>query len=146
MRRWAIAGGLMLALCATAGADRLTEEPEVPAKLPMGKRLKTKVNLLSDEVALHLNALSFDMIDMDFDLHKRVAKVRLGGWKDQRFSLGFDSNVVFRDGAARVRAKLDLNVLGEQLSLDLPEFDMVPRTYGGRSYVELRLPVFEGSF
>ena len=131
---------------ATASADRLTDQPDIEPEVKLSVRIKTQLTELSGELDKHLSALSFDLIGLRFDAHQNRAKVRVDAGDDQDLSLHVDSDVHFRGGAARVKAKVDLGLAGRRFSFELPEFDMVPRTWGDKRYVELRLPLIEGTF
>lgn len=141
----ALAAALAWSGSAPAHADRLTEAPELQPKLSLKHRIKTNITRLSSELGRHVSALSFDLIGMRFDAHTNKAKVKVdAGGEDLSFCL--DSKLHFRRGVARVRARIGLALAGRQISFELPEFDVVPRSYGGRQYVELRVPLLEGSF
>jgi hypothetical protein len=147
-------GGLRVVLLVTAvvgmgtlaHADRVTDIPDMAPRLSLSKRVTKNLTLLSHDLNAHLNNLSFDVLEMRFDLGQRTAELKLAVDVGSGLGLRVDSDIKFRSGYARVKAKIDLRVIGEDISLDLPEFDMVPRTYAGRSFVELRLPLFEREF
>lgn len=130
---------------ARAGADELTEVPAIEPEVKLSHRIRANISELSNELGKHLSALSFDMVGLQFDALENRARVEIDAG-DEDLSLRFDSDVHFRGGAARVKARIDLGLAGRRLSFDLPEFDMVPRSENGRRYVELRLPLIEGSF
>jgi len=109
-------------------------------------RLAEKMTLAGDELGLHLRAVTFDTLDMNFDGHKKIAHLRMQAGEAKKVALGIDSDVAFKSGYARVDATLKLGVLGRSWELELPEFDMVPRSYDGHRYVELRLPVIDFKF
>jgi len=109
-------------------------------------RLAEKMTLAGDELGLHLRAVTFNSVDMNFDGHKRIAHLRMQAGEAKKVALGIDSDVAFKSGFARVNATLKFGVLGKSWQLELPEFDMVPRSYDGHRYVELRLPVIDFKF
>lgn len=109
-------------------------------------RLAEKMTLAGDELGLHLRAITFNSLDMNFDGHKRIAHLRMQAGEAKKVALGIDSDVAFKSGYARVNASIKLGIAGKTWKLDLPEFDMVPRSYDGERYVELRLPVIDFSF
>jgi hypothetical protein len=45
-----------------------------------------------------------------------------------------------------VTTKVELGIVGRQLKLELPDFEMVPRSFGNERWVEVRLPLLEGKF
>ena len=109
-------------------------------------RLAEKMTLAGDELGLHLRAITFNSLDMDFDGHKRIAHLRMQAGEAKKVALGIDSDVAFKSGYARVNATIKFGVAGKTWKLELPEFDMVPRSWDGERYVELRLPVIDFSF
>ena len=147
MRGWRVAlFAALMGVSTVAHADRVTDIPEVAPRLSLSKRITKNLTLLSHDLNSHLSNLSFEVIEMRFDLGQRTAELKLDVDAGDGLGLRVDSDIKFRSGYARVKAKIDLRVIGENISLDLPEFDMVPRTYAGRSFVELRLPLFEREF
>lgn len=124
----------------------LLHEPEIGPGRTMTARLSEKLTVLSNEVGLHLSALSADMIAMKVDVASRTARLKLGGNYDGNLTLRVDGHVVFARGGARVQARLDIGIIGHRLSLTVPDFEVVPRSFDGRQYLELRLPLFEGRF
>lgn len=109
-------------------------------------RLAEKMTLAGDELGLHLRAITFNSIDMNFDGHKRIAHLRMQAGEVKKFALGIDSDVAFKKGYARVNATVKLGVAGKSWQLEVPEFDVVPRSWDGERYVEVRLPVVDFSF
>ena len=109
-------------------------------------RLAEKMTLAGDELGLHLRAITFNSLDMNFDGHKRIAHLRMQAGEAKKVALGIDSDVAFKSGYARVNATIKFGIAGKTWKLELPEFDMVPRSYDGERYVELRLPVIDFSF
>ena len=109
-------------------------------------RLAEKMTLAGDSLGLHLRAITFNSLDMNFDGHKRIAHLRMQAGEAKKVALGIDSDVAFKSGYARVNATIKFGIAGKTWKLELPEFDMVPRSYDGERYVELRLPVIDFSF
>jgi len=137
---------LLSALATSAHADRLTDIPAPPSTLTLSQRMTENLSLLGNELGEHLNALSFDVVQMRFDVRERKARLKLAAGDDEHLSLKVDSKIRFRSGYARIHARIDLHIVGQHLSLELPEFEMVPRSYQGEHYVEVRLPLFERRF
>lgn len=135
-----------VAMASSARADRLTEIPEPPPTVSLSERMTQNLSLLGDELGQHINALSFEVVDMRFDAKQRKARLKLSAGDDEHLSLRVDSKILFRSGYARVHAKIDLHIVGQELSFELPDFDMVPRSYHGERYVEVRLPLIERRF
>jgi hypothetical protein len=152
--------GLVVTLGGAAAADPPTVAPPpvvdsdqklVPAeKIDRGPgwswRLAEKMTLAGDELSLSLRALTFDTMDVKFDGHTRRARMRMSAGKTDSFSLGFDSDIDFKAGYASVDATVHLAVMGRSYDLDVPRFDVVPRSYEGERYVELRVPVIDFKF
>ena len=151
--RWGLVPVLIGALTATAAADPIAaiehgsicDSPEIPDGRSYSQRIKDGLSDMSLELDDHLDRLSGSMVGMRLDLAARRGKLHLGGG-DQRFGLNIDSDILFEKGSARFRTRLDLAVAGKELTLQLPEFEMVPRSYDGDNYVEVRLPVISGTF
>ena len=150
-----LVGVLLAASVGVASADPpavVDENSEfVPAeKIDRGPgwswRLAEKMTLAGDELSLSLRALTFDTMDLKFDGHTRHARMKMQAGRTDAFSLGFDSDIAFKAGYASVDAKLHLAVMGRAYTLDLPKFDVVPRSYEGDRYVELRVPVIDFKF
>jgi hypothetical protein len=145
----ALAAAIAIGVVADGGAaraDRLTETPELQPTVSLSHKIKTRLTELSTELGSHLSAISFDLLDMRFNAHEKRARVKVDAGSDDTLSLRVDGDVVFEHGAANVKARVDLGLAGRVFSFQLPEFDMVPRSFGGTSYVELRLPVLKGNF
>jgi hypothetical protein len=145
MRGRSIGVVLVLALCADARADRLTDVPEPPPTLSLSERMTNNLTLLGNEIGQHMNALSLELVDMQLDVRARKAQLKLAAG-DEHLSLRVNSDILFRSGYARVSARIDLSIVGQKISLELPDFDMIPRNYAGERYVELRLPLIEKRF
>jgi hypothetical protein len=144
--RWGLVLGALILTSSAARADQLTETPAIAPAPSISERLKSNVTLLSEELGQHLSAMSLDTFNLRFDAHTNRGNVGLDLGDTENLSFKIDSDVAFRGGAARVKARLDLGIAGRRLSFDLPEFDMVPRSFEGKSYVELRLPLIERNF
>ncbi len=143
-----IVGALVAGLSGSAAAepDALLEAPRAPKRASLSHRVFNNLSLLSDEVNDHLSKLSFETFDMKLDFLHRNAKLKLDVGEGENFGLRIDSDVKFHSGYARVKAHIDLSIVGTGVSLDLPEFDLVPQSYMGKRWVEVRLPLFERRF
>jgi hypothetical protein len=131
----------------TAAADgALVGEPQLGPRLSLSQQMLDKVNLWSMELGTHLNRLSLETIAWEFDVRKRRARLGFDSGESDKLSLKLDSNIVFKRGYARVKARINLGIAGEKLHIELPEVDVVPRSYDGQRYVEIRLPLLRGSF
>ncbi len=141
-----VALGILCISSSLANADHLTAAPEIPRAVPLKVRMERNLTQLSLDMGVHLRALSHDLFSMEFDLAKRLGRFQLRTGHSDRLSLGIHSDVKFRAGYARFKTTIDLRVGGDQFVLTLPEFDAVPRSYGGDQYVEIRLPILKGTF
>ena len=135
-----------LAVPESAHGDRVTDIPELQPTLSLSKRVTKNLTLMGDELGQHLSALSFELVDMRFDLEKRTARLKLGVGEGDHLAFRLDGDIFFRSGYARIKARVDLRIIGQEISFELPEFDMVPRTVSGRRAVELRVPLLERRF
>jgi hypothetical protein len=135
----------MLLVPAAAGADQLTEPDRIPDPRTYSERIKENLSMMSLELNQHLGKLSGEMVSMTFDVAARRGRLHLGGG-DADFGLRIDSNIKFERGYANFETKIDLAVAGRTFELELPEFDMVPRTMEGERFVEIRLPLIKGTF
>ena len=125
---------------------RLTTQPTLGKSRSWGQRLADKMTLAGDQLGLDLRNLTFDTLDLDFDGHHQIAHLTLMAGDSRALALHLRGVIAFKDGYAQVATQVDLAVAGKHLALTLPKVDMVPGSYGGRRYVELRLPVFDMHF
>jgi hypothetical protein len=132
---------------APARAEGLFERDDVPEPSEtLYQRIASHLTDLSDGLNLHLHTLSLDLVDMRLDFRARRVHLRLGGGDHRRFALRLDGDVMFQRSGARVHARVELALAGHRMTLQLPAFDMVPRSYEGERYVEVRVPLIEGRF
>ncbi len=149
--RWALGVVCASALCAgvlcagTAYADKLTELPEPVARVSLKDRVTRNLTLMSNEMGLHVKTLTGEMIDMTFDVRGRKARLKLNAGSESLL-LNLDSKIVMRGKIARVSTTLDLSLFGESLTLDLPDFELVPQSWQGQRWIEFRVPIIEGRF
>lgn len=147
--RWAVALGIGIAFAIAQGesarADRLTEVPDTGPTLSLGRTLTKNLTLMSNEVGLHLRNLSGDLIDMQLDVDAKAGKLNLGGG-DSQLGLKINSDLEFRGKIVRVRAKVDLGIAGNAFTLELPDFEVTPDVIDGKTTMQLRLPILEGTF
>ncbi len=143
---WALGVVGAVALCGgTAQADKLELPEPVAARVSLKDRVTKNLTLMSNEMGLHMKTLTGDMVDMTFDVRARKARVKLNAGSEG-LSLNLDSKLVMRGKIARVSTTLDLDLFGESLSLDLPDFELVPQSWQGQRWVEFRVPIIEGRF
>jgi hypothetical protein len=123
----------------------LCEAPQIPKGRSFSDQIEEKLTRLGETVDGHLGRLTLDHIDFRFDGHERTARIRLRG-ESGRMSLHLDSDILFDNGCARVDARITLAIGARRVHLDLPDFEMVPRSMNDERYVEYKLPLLEGSF
>lgn len=135
----------LAAMFAAVTADPFTPPPSVPKGRTYSELIAQRLTVLGDGVDGHLGALTLDAVKFRIDGPQRRAKLRLAG--ESRFlSLKVEGDVHFRRGAAEVDATIDLMVAGQTVRLELPDFEVMPRSYLGEHYVEVRVPLIRGSF
>ena len=133
VRRLAVIVGLMLA-AGTARADR-----------PIGEALLDIAHLWTGEIGQSVGDLTFDLVELSFDVRKGVTRLSIGGGSDD-LALRIDSDIRMQGGWARVRARCDLRLAGAHLDFALPELDVTSHTIYGERAVVVRVPIFEGKF
>jgi hypothetical protein len=119
--------------------------PEVPRGRSFSEQIADKLTQLGDTVDDHVGPLTLHVLDLRFDGRARRAHLRLRG-ETRYLSLRIDGDVEFHHGAAQVDARLELGIAGRQLRLELPDFEVVPRSFGGERYLEVRVPLLSGHF
>jgi hypothetical protein len=148
--------GWMLAVLAAAvpAADAGDPEDELAPITPVldissgrsfSDRIAEQLTLLGESVDGHLGLLTQDSLRLRIDGRARRARVRLAG-ETRYLSLRVSGDLHFRRGAAEVDARIDLLIGGHTLGLELPDFEVVPRSFAGERYVEVRVPLLRGSF
>lgn len=144
---------LLLACCILLGApslearaDKLVESPTIGPRLKLSARVKANLNQYSNEAAFQLSTMTAGMLDMRFDLHKKRARLNLGGGDPDSFRLHIDSDVLIGKGRARIQARLELAIAGHSLAIDVPDLDLDTESVSGERAVMLSLPLVEGKF
>lgn len=138
---------LLPALYSEARADGLLEPPNIEPPTSMKERIIGAMTMLAEEMEKHIDTMSFDQVHLELDPRTRTGNLRIGGdLLKQSMHLQLRSGIRFQRGYARFNAKIDLGLGKHRWTFKVPTFDVVPRTHGGRTYVELRLPIFRGRF
>jgi hypothetical protein len=106
-----------------------------------GPDITQKLNDFSNDFGGHLRDLTFDAIDLRFDLRDNRARVRV-----HVPLLVLDGDVKWVDGVARVDARIDFKVGTHELNFALPTFELVPQDWEGQRWVEVRVPLISGRF
>jgi hypothetical protein len=145
-----VAGWGSVASVATADDARLTLDqlwPGVPADtgLTLEQRITDKVSDAGNQLGAHLDEASRHHASLRIDGRARRAKLHLGYGNDH-LTVNFDSKVLFQDGKAIVRAKLELALQGHHLELELPTIDVSRDSYRNAGMTEVNVSVLEHRF
>jgi len=154
-----VLGGVLVCLVARPGRARAEAEPGqvltigevMPVRLDahgrsFSQQVADQLTALGAEFDRHLATLSRSTLGLRIDGRRRRARVHVVAGDHATFGLTVDGDIQFRAGAAEVAARLDLTLGGRQLSLDVPRLDLVPRSWDGERYLEVRLPLLRGTF
>lgn len=147
MARWLLTLGLVVALGGVARGDELAiaSRPIKKGK-PLKKRVEDNVDDIADQFGLQVSRLSYDILQMHFDVKKKRAELKLDAGDTNTLGFTFDSDVKFHGNFARVDATVDLALGGRVFKLDLPEVDVGHSKFAGEHGVEVRLPLLHGKF
>jgi hypothetical protein len=115
------------------------------ADRPVCEALLDVAHLWTSEIGQAVGDLTFDLVELSFDVRKGVTRLSLGGGGDD-FTLRIDGDIRMQNGWARVRAHCDLRLAGSRLRFALPDFDVTSHTIYGERAVVVRVPIFEGKF
>ena len=131
---------------ADLSADRIW--PMVPAghEISMEDQLTDRLNEWGNLMGRHLDLMSHDVLAIRIDARRNRAHMRVGYGDTHYLSLQINGDFLFHDGLASVDARVDLSIRGHSIKLELPNFDVVPSTYGDNRYVEIRVPFFKRNF
>ena len=145
MHRASLAVSAIAAMTTAASADPFEPPPPVPKGRTYSELIAQQLTVLGEGVDGHLGALTLDAVKFRIDGRQRRAKLRLAG-ESHFLSLTLEGDVHFRRGGAEVDAKIDLMVAGHAVHFELPDFEVMPRSYLGERYVEVRVPLLRGTF
>jgi hypothetical protein len=131
-----------------SGATTVMDTSAVPKKLgrTYTQQIEDRLTWLGDQMDAHFGRLSLDEVAFKFDGRDRRAKIRLGKGDGKLLSMRIDGDVKFENGLAHVDAAINLSINGYQMHLDLPQVDLVPSSYQGEKYLEVRIPLIKGTF
>ncbi len=131
---------------ADLSADRVW--PAVPAghEVSMEDQLTNRIDEWGNQMGRHLDQMSHDVLAIRIDAHRNYAHMRVGGGDGHYLSLHIAGDFLFHDGLADVNATVDLAIHGHSVKLELPNFEVVPSSYGDNRYVEIRVPFFKRHF
>jgi|GEM_PF-6703827 len=146
VKRTLVVIAMVLAIPSTAMADRLTKPIDVPRMPSTRDYVMDGLTIMSDAFAHQVNALSFDLVKMKFDPRSKKGFLKFHGELNPELYLAIYSDVQLVGRVTRLKSQLFVGILGQDLHIELPEIDLVPRSDLGRQYVELRLPLIYRRF
>lgn len=133
-----------------ARADEVNSSAIIADELVgFAEQLTLRLDVFSFESHGAANVFSQDDalgVVFDFDVKRRKAHLSLGAGNEAAFALRLDAKLTFDRGIPRVRARLDLGLIGHRITLRLPDIKIRPRSYRGEVYVEYSVPLLEGRF
>lgn len=151
MNRVLVVCSLLCALASPASADDddyvgMTDIGDLdPIRPKVSEQIADSVTELGQEIDAHLGALSAGVVTLRFDGRSR--QIHLGfDLEGDNASFKFRSDVHVRGGVARVDARIDLRLVGRHVHVELPDVEVIPRSYEGDRYVEVRIPLLTGHF
>ena len=133
-------GIILLGVLGLAAAPVAAEPPP----RSMAERFADKLTEVGDAVDGHLGLLTGDRLDLRIDGRARRAHLRLRGGQRRYLAFRLDGEVHLEHGAAVIDARLELGIAGRPLTLELPDLELVPRSFAGERYLEVRLPLLGG--
>jgi hypothetical protein len=145
----------LAALAPAAQADNFDHLDQVamdygdnPRKLERSysQQIADRLTWLGDQLDEHCGKLSFDRVAIRVDGRARRARIRLGKGGGGMLSMRIDGDIKFEHGLAHVDTKINLSINGYEMQLDLPKVDLVPSSYQGEKYLEVRIPLLQGTF
>jgi hypothetical protein len=121
--------------------------PQVPAdhSMSLEDRITDKVTDAGNHVGNELDQLSHHVARLHVDGRARRAQLHLG-YGNEHLLVNFDSNWLFADGKAYIKAKLELALGDHHFQLELPNMDLSHDNYKGEGMVEVNVSVLEKRF
>jgi len=121
--------------------------PCVPADtgLSLEQRITDKVSDAGNHFGNHLDEASHHVANFHIDGRGRRAQLHLGHG-NEHLTVNFDGNVMFADGKAVVKAKLQLALQGHNLELELPNVQVSRDSYRNEGMTEVNVSVLEKRF
>jgi hypothetical protein len=122
--------------------------PELPAdpNLSLEDQITDHLSELGNMIGGHMNLLSDHLLAVSVDGRHNRAHLLLGGGNAHYLTFKVDSDWLFSDGKAHVKARLELGVAGHQVELRLPDMDVIPDNYHGQDLVQVNVSVLERRF
>jgi hypothetical protein len=133
-------------LAGTAIAERpppaalTTPAAPLPTARSWGEEFAARLTRLGETIDTHLASLTFDAVEFRVDGRARRARLSLHR-EGEILSFRWDSELGYRKGAAVIDNRFAIAVRGHELKLELPPIELVPRSYLGERYVEIRVPI-----
>ena len=145
----ALGASLVLGLLAAGPAH--AERPVPPAaamtsapRPGVGDDLAALLARLGEAIDAELGALSLDAVQ--FRIDGRARRAYLGVHRDgPRVGFRIESSIGVRRDAAAIDTRLELAIGGRHLALVVP-IELVPRSYLGERYLEVRVPIIRQPF
>ena len=121
--------------------------PSVPAD--HGESLEDRItDHLTDwgnHVGTEMDQLSHHIARFHVDGRARRAELHLG-YGNEHLEVKMDSNWLFADGKAYVKAKFEVALQGHKFELELPDMDVSHDNYHGEGMMEVNVSVLERRF
>jgi hypothetical protein len=118
-------------------------EPPRGHDLQLDQQLLDRMTDLGNRAASHLELASRESVGLRIDGRHQRAHLRLLAGSARYLTLRMDEDIHVQDGVARVASRVDLDVHGHDVHVQLPDVEMLPDSYQGDHYVEVRVPLFE---
>jgi hypothetical protein len=119
-----------------------------PGKLEksFSQQIEDRLTWLGEEMDEHFGKLSMDRLAIRVNGRSKTAQISVGKGDGGTLSMRLGGDVKFEKGLAHIDAKIDLTINGHRMHLALPRIDLVPASYQGEHYLEVRLPILRGTF
>jgi hypothetical protein len=98
-----------------------------------------------NHVGSRMDEMSHHVARLHVDGRARRAQLHLG-YGNEHLTFGFDSNILFADGKAYVKAKVELALQGHHFELELPDIDLSRDSYHGEDMTLVNVSVLEKRF
>ncbi len=145
------ASSASLVLCVLVAGDARAERPVPPAAAMtsrpspgIGDDFAARVARLGEAIDAQLGALSLDAVTFRIDGRARRAYLGIHG-DTSRVGFRIDSSIGLRKDAAAIDTRLELAIGGRHLAMVIP-IELVPRSYLGERYLEVRVPIIRQPF
>lgn len=106
--------------------------------------LATRLARLGEAIDAELAALSLDAVDFRIDGRARRAYIGVHR-SGRRVQFRLESAIGLRKDAAAIDTRLELAIAGHHLDVVIP-IELVPRSYLGERYLEVRVPIIRQPF